>query len=164
MAVTYKRRNPAPATAVIQDYPIKGWVIRGSGEKFETITLQMDDGSYLSTIASNPKIRCTAGSFQEAEKQAAEAFLRQRISQPNRSRQGALEDLLEIRMEREAGKFVTHVPELDGLSTYGASKNQAMERTREAITAYIKGHEKIGKRIRLKAETLQEVKAALDID
>jgi predicted RNase H-like HicB family nuclease len=42
-------------------------------------------------------------------------------------------------MERdpESGDLVTHVPELNGIGTFGETQEQALERTRDMILAYL---------------------------
>lgn len=40
--------------------------------------------------------------------------------------------------------WVTYVPDLDWLSTYGETREEALERTREAILGYLEAAEKEG--------------------
>lgn len=51
-----------------------------------------------------------------------------------------------VLVEWDAGDrvWVTTVPALDGLSTYGESREEAIEQTREAILGYLEAGEKEG--------------------
>ncbi len=40
--------------------------------------------------------------------------------------------------------WVTHVPDLGGLSTFGTTRDEAIEQTREAILGYLEAAEKEG--------------------
>ncbi|MEK7404666.1 MAG: hypothetical protein AAB225_06120 [Acidobacteriota bacterium] len=69
-----RRKNPVSAGQPVPfphmgpDYPIKYWVIPRGGERVQTVTLQQEDGRYLSAIVSEPSIRCTGKTQREAEK------------------------------------------------------------------------------------------------
>jgi len=50
----------------------------------------------------------------------------------------------QVIVEPEDGVFVTYVPALDFVSTYGATREEALERTRELIAGYIEMARKEG--------------------
>lgn len=50
----------------------------------------------------------------------------------------------QVLVELEDGVFVTYVPALDFASTYGSTREEALERTRELITGYIEAARKEG--------------------
>ncbi|PTQ56705.1 MAG: hypothetical protein BSOLF_2756 [Candidatus Carbobacillus altaicus] len=47
-----------------------------------------------------------------------------------------------IEWDTEDNVWVTYVPDLDWLSTYGDTREEALERTREAILGYLEAAEK----------------------
>ena len=49
-----------------------------------------------------------------------------------------------LERDSEAGLWVTYVPALNGLSTYGETKDEALANTREAIQGYLEAAEKEG--------------------
>ncbi len=49
-----------------------------------------------------------------------------------------------IVIEEQDGEFVTYVPALDFASTYGDTREEALERTRELIIGYLETAEKDG--------------------
>jgi len=49
-----------------------------------------------------------------------------------------------LERDAEAGVWVTYVPTLNGLSTYGETREEALEQTREAILGYLEAAEKEG--------------------
>lgn len=49
-----------------------------------------------------------------------------------------------LEWDSEAGAWVTYVPALNGLSTFGETKEEALAATREAIAGYIEAAEKEG--------------------
>lgn len=50
----------------------------------------------------------------------------------------------QVIVEPEDGVFVTFVPALDFASTHGATREQALERTRELILGYLEAAKKEG--------------------
>lgn len=50
----------------------------------------------------------------------------------------------QVIVEPEDGAFVTFVPALNFASTHGATREQALERTRELILGYLEAAEKEG--------------------
>lgn len=49
-----------------------------------------------------------------------------------------------LEWDSEEGVWVTYVPALNGLSTFGETKAEALENTREAIQGYLEAAEKEG--------------------
>ena len=49
-----------------------------------------------------------------------------------------------LEWDPEAGAWVTYVPTLNGLSTFGETKELALANTREAILGYLEAAEKEG--------------------
>lgn len=49
-----------------------------------------------------------------------------------------------IERDEEAGAWVTYVPALNHLSTYGDTREEALENTREAILGYVEAARKEG--------------------
>lgn len=49
-----------------------------------------------------------------------------------------------IEWDPEASPWVTYVPTLNGLSTYGTTKEEALAETREAILGYLEAAKKEG--------------------
>jgi predicted RNase H-like HicB family nuclease len=50
----------------------------------------------------------------------------------------------QVIVELEDGSFVTYVPALDFASTYGATRDEALARTRELIVGYLEAARKEG--------------------
>ena len=50
-----------------------------------------------------------------------------------------------VRMERDAesGDWITYVPELNAISTFGETQEQALESTRDMILAYLQSAEEL---------------------
>lgn len=60
-----------------------------------------------------------------------------------------------IERDVEAGLWVTHVPLLNGLSTYGESRAEALANTSEAIVGYLEAAEKEGIQVPELAELIE---------
>ncbi len=52
-----------------------------------------------------------------------------------------------LEFDREAGAWVTYVPALDNISTFGNSREEALANTRELIEGYIEAADKEGMEI-----------------
>lgn len=52
-----------------------------------------------------------------------------------------------LEWDPEADAWVTYVPTLNGLSTFGETKEEALTNTREAILGYLEAAEKEGLRL-----------------
>jgi predicted RNase H-like HicB family nuclease len=70
-----------------------------------------------------------------------------------------------VRLEWDgtANAWVTQVKGLGSLSTFGATEQQALDRTQEMILGYLKSAEANGFRIRLSAERLTALKRAVGL-
>ena len=53
----------------------------------------------------------------------------------------------QVIVERENGQFVTYVPALEFASTYGSTREQALQRTQELIAGYLEAATKEGLRV-----------------
>ena len=49
-----------------------------------------------------------------------------------------------LEWDSEEGVWVTYVPALNGISTFGETKTEALDNTREAIQGYLEAAEKEG--------------------
>lgn len=49
-----------------------------------------------------------------------------------------------LEFDREAKAWVTYVPALDNISTYGATREEALEKTRELVRGYLEAAAKEG--------------------
>jgi predicted RNase H-like HicB family nuclease len=70
---------------------------------------------------------------------------------------------IEMEFDKESGSFVTYVKELHGMSTFGKSETEALNKTAEMIRGYIKSMEANHKAIPLTAEKLQKLKQVIGI-
>jgi predicted RNase H-like HicB family nuclease len=72
----------------------------------------------------------------------------------------ATTDVVTIDMEfdKESDSFVTYVKELHGMSTFGKSETEALDRTAEMIRGYIKSMEANHMKMPLGPEKLRELK------
>lgn len=50
------------------DYPLKHWVHPGTGDRFCTVAVRLDDGNFLATVVEYPKVRATAKTLADAER------------------------------------------------------------------------------------------------
>jgi predicted RNase H-like HicB family nuclease len=60
-----------------------------------------------------------------------------------------------VELDAEAGVWVTHVPLLNGLSTFGETRDEALSNTREAILGYLEAAEKEGIQVPELAELVE---------
>ena len=63
---------------------------------------------------------------------------------PRREKLTSMTATYQVIVEPEDGVFVTYVPALDFASTYGPTRAEALERTREMIAGYIEAANKEG--------------------
>src|ERR1700691_3322412 len=68
-----------------------------------------------------------------------------------------------VQMERDAesGAWVTYVPELNGISTFGETQEQALERTRDMILAYLESVEELQLPIPLGTDEVRKIRTSL---
>ena len=71
---------------------------------------------------------------------------------------------LTIRMEWDemTASWVTFVPELNGISTFGDTQEQALDMTRELILVYIESMQEYGMRLPIGALAVRRVQRALE--
>lgn len=74
-----KKRNPAPAKEplfphFLPDYPVKPWVDPATGERFQTVSVDLPDGTFLAFVAEAPEVRTVAKTRAEAERAVLEAW------------------------------------------------------------------------------------------
>ncbi len=49
-----------------------------------------------------------------------------------------------LEYDKEENVYITHVPALDNISTFGTTRGEALDNTREAILGYIEAAQKEG--------------------
>lgn len=77
-----KKRNPAAAKEplfphFLPDYPVKPWVDPATGERFQTVSVDLPDGTFLAFVAEAPEVRAVAQTRAEAERAVLAAWRRQ---------------------------------------------------------------------------------------
>lgn len=75
------------------------------------------------------------------------------------NRQGAVE--VEIWYEAESKAYVTRIPQLFDISSYGRSEEEALDRTAEMLAGWIAAMEAEGKKLPLSRGALAELKKAI---
>jgi hypothetical protein len=81
-----RRKNPAAIEAgdkttfpfLDADYPVKPWINPVSGQRFQTIAVRLDDGTFLATVAEDPEVRATASTQAAAERAVLAIYRTQR--------------------------------------------------------------------------------------
>jgi len=63
-----------PFPHLLPDFPIKPWVDPATRERFQTVSVDLPDGTFLAIIAEAPEIRAVAASRQEAERRVLEMY------------------------------------------------------------------------------------------
>ena len=65
-----------------------------------------------------------------------------------------------VRMEwdAESGAWVTYVPELNGISTFGETQEQALESTRDMIVAYLESVEDLQLPVPLGRDEIRKIR------
>lgn len=84
------RKNPASPAEVIKDYPIRAWIDTTNERSFNTVTLEIAKGRYLSALDFAPHVRATAASKEKAE--SAVLALYQDLQDGRKANSGAIED------------------------------------------------------------------------
>jgi hypothetical protein len=108
---TQRRKNPGalnrpercPFPHLAPNYPIENWELP-DGQVFQTVTLQQDDGSFISAVLNLPSLRFTAATRQAAEKGVIQRFLDFR-SHPEIVDED--DDDLRVIREREKGPWMS---------------------------------------------------------
>lgn len=68
---------------------------------------------------------------------------------------------VQMEWDAESGVWVTYVPELNGISTFGETQGQALESTRDMILAYLQSVEELQLRIPLGRDEVRKIRTAL---
>jgi predicted RNase H-like HicB family nuclease len=63
--------------------------------------------------------------------------------------------------DAESGAWVTYVPELNGISTFGETQEEALENTRDMVVAYLQSAEDLRLPIPLSADEIRKIRASL---
>lgn len=157
-----QRKNPStsvetdPFPFLDPDYPVKPWIAH-TGRRFQTVSVPLK-GSYLAYILEDPDIRHTARTRRAAEDAVKRAYSGKR----NPAIAGAVELAgLIVNWEWEKPYYVTYVPELDNISTYGKTYEQALERTKALILAYVDTSRDLGYRLPLSKARINSVVSRL---
>lgn len=113
---TKPARHKNPATAARQaagavpfpflnaDYPVKPWIDPTSGFSFQTVTVRLDDGRFLSVIAGNDEVRATAASQTAAEQAVMRKY---KAVRTNPDPEDDETDDLAVIKKREHGRWLT---------------------------------------------------------
>jgi len=158
VSARWSRAKPLPFLS--PESPIKPRVHRLTERRFRVMSLPQQDGSYVASVLEAPEIVVYEKSRKAAENEAAKRFLR--TSDPSAYRSHPLAKTkavtVEMELDEESGQFVTFVKELHGMSTFGKTELEALNRTTEMIRGYMLSMETHGKKIPLAAAKLTALK------
>jgi predicted RNase H-like HicB family nuclease len=128
--------------------------------RWQVLCLPQKDGSFVASVLEAPEIVVYQKSRKAAEQEASKIFLRQADPHGYRAHPLAKTRAITVDMEfdEEAGAFVTYVKELHGISTFGNTEIDALNKTAEMIRGYIRSMEGNHKRIPLSAAKLAAVR------
>ena len=117
-----------------------------TGRHYTIVSVRLKAGSFLAMIAEDQTVHAQASSRPLAEKNAAlctsTSSRRSRTGTRagrnhgiNPTRRPDLTQFLKVRVvrDKETGQYETHVPELNGNSTCGSTKEEALQRTDESV-------------------------------
>jgi len=68
---------------------------------------------------------------------------------------------VQMEWDAESGAWVTYVPELNGISTFGETEEQALESTRDMILTYLQSAEELHLPIPLSRDEVGKIRALL---
>ena len=68
---------------------------------------------------------------------------------------------VQMEWDEETEAWVTHVPELNNISTFGKTQEEALRRTRELVLGYIDAMQELHLCVPLPASALQRLREAL---
>ena len=78
MARPRRQKNPPsqemPFPHLLPDFPVKPWVDPATRERFQTVSVDLPDGTFLAFIAEAPEIRSLGSTRQEAERRVLEMY------------------------------------------------------------------------------------------
>jgi predicted RNase H-like HicB family nuclease len=129
------------------------------------VCLPQKDGSYVASVVDAPGILVYEKSRGAAEAKASKEFLRKPDLHAYRNHPLATTDAVTIDMDFDepTDSFVTYVKELHGMSTFGKTELEALDKTAEMIRGYIKSMEANQKKIPLAAQKLVTLKRLVGI-
>jgi predicted RNase H-like HicB family nuclease len=68
---------------------------------------------------------------------------------------------VQMEWDAESGAWVTYVPELNGISTFGETQERALESTRDMILAYLQSAEELQAPIPLGKDDVRKIRNSL---
>jgi predicted RNase H-like HicB family nuclease len=68
---------------------------------------------------------------------------------------------VQMEWDAESEVWVTYVPELNGISTFGETQEQALESTRDMVLAYLQSLEDLQMRLPLSRDEVRKIRTAL---
>lgn len=168
-----RHKNPVPEHLahhqpfpfLAPEYPLKPRVSRPTNRRFQIVSLPQKDGSFVASVVEAPEIIMYDQSRKAAEEKVAREFLRRPDPNAYKTHPLATTNAVTIDMEYDGDSrsFVTYVQELHGMSTFGDSEFEALDNTAEMIRGYIRSMEANGRKIRLAAKRLAELKQLVGI-
>lgn len=73
------KRIPDPATVIPdEEWPLKAWVLRGSGDRFQTVSVQVGKGHWYAVVVGDDSVYATGRSRVEAEVKVVQLYNQQR--------------------------------------------------------------------------------------
>jgi predicted RNase H-like HicB family nuclease len=156
-------KNPAPDP--LARCALKPRIEPKSSRPFQIVSLPQKDGSYVASVVEAPEILVYDRSRKAAEDRAARKFLKNPDPLAYTRHPLATTKAVTIGMEYDehAKAFVTYVKELHGMSSFGKTESEALDKTIEMIRGYIKSMEGNRKRIPLSASKLLELKRVVGL-
>ena len=141
-----------PFPYLAQNSPWKLRIHVPTNRKFHIVSLPQKDGSYVASVVEAPSILVYDESRKSAEEKASKRFLRKPDPHAYMAHPLATTKAVTIDMEfdEESDSFVTYVKELLGISTYGETELEALDKTAEMMRGYIKSMEAHRKKIPLR--------------
>ncbi len=148
-----------------EDVPLKPRIEAVTARQFQIVSPPQRDGSFVASIAEDPKIVVYDRSRKAAEGKAAKKFLAtpDRWAYTRHPLSVTKAVTIEMEYDGDAEAFVTFVKELHRMSTFGSNEEEALDNTAEMIRGYIKSMETNRKKIRLSAARLAELKGAVGL-
>ena len=142
------------------DFPVKPRVHRRTERRWQVLSLPQKDGSFVASVLEAPDIVVYQKSRKAAEQEASKRFLERSDPYAYRSHPLAKTRTVTVDMEfdEEANAFVTSVKELEGISTFGKTELEALNKTAEMIRGYIRSMESNRKQIGLPPRKLAAIK------
>jgi predicted RNase H-like HicB family nuclease len=158
-------RHHAPFAHLASEYPVKPRIEPKTARRFQIVSLPQKDGSFVASVVEAPDIVVYEQSRKAAEEKAAKKFLKSPDPYAYKTHPLATTKVVDIDMEydKAANTFVTHVKELHGMSSFGKTESQALDRTAEMIRGYLKSMIANGLKIPLNRAKLTELKRVVGL-